>query len=108
MTFPDRPTTRLIDEGLNRVVLDEALLPEASWIRDLDEDEYEVEKITDMKAVKRTRYDRIYREFLVHWRGYEDPSWVDEADLNCGALLHEFLSRHTSRNRFGVMQSHEE
>ncbi|KAE8877829.1 hypothetical protein PF003_g38168 [Phytophthora fragariae] len=107
-TFPDRPTARLLDAGSERVDLDEALLPEDSWIRDLDEDEYEVEKIADMRTGKRTRYGRIYREFLVHWRGYEDPTWVDEADLNCGALLHEFLRDHTSRNRFGVMQSHEE
>ncbi|KAE8881312.1 hypothetical protein PF003_g34773 [Phytophthora fragariae] len=107
-TFPDRPTARLLDQGSERVDLDEALLPEDSWIRDLDEDEYEVEKIADMRTGKRTRYGRIYREFLVHWRGYEDPTWVDEADLNCGALLHEFLRNHTSRNRFGVMQSHEE
>ncbi|POM59125.1 Hypothetical protein PHPALM_36136 [Phytophthora palmivora] len=28
--------------------------------------------------------------------------------LNCGALLHEFLRDRTNRNRFGVMQSHEE
>ncbi|KAE8977332.1 hypothetical protein PR001_g25162 [Phytophthora rubi] len=107
-TFPDRPTARLLDEGSERVDLDEALLPEDSWTRDLDEDEYEVEKIADMRTGKRTRYGRIYREFLVHWRGYEDPTWVDEADLNCGALLHEFLRDHTSRNQFGVMQSHEE
>ncbi|KAE8970172.1 hypothetical protein PR001_g27286 [Phytophthora rubi] len=106
-TFPDRPTARLLDERSERVDLDEALLPEDSWTRELDEDEYEVEKIADMRTGKRTRYGRIYREFLVHWRGYEDPTWVDEADLNCGALLHEFLQNHTSRNRFGVMQSHE-
>nr|KAE8920668.1 hypothetical protein PF009_g29042 [Phytophthora fragariae] len=107
-TFPDRPTARLLDERSERVDLDDALLPEDSWTRDLDEAEYEVEKIADMRTGKRTRYGRIYREFLVHWRGYEDPTWVDEADLNCGALLHEFLRDHTSRNRFGMMQSHEE
>ncbi|KAE8880617.1 hypothetical protein PF003_g35268 [Phytophthora fragariae] len=87
---------------------DEAPLPEDSWTRDLDEDEDEVEKIADMRTGKRTRYGRIYREYLVHWRGYEDPTWVDKADLSCGALLHEFLRDHTSRNRFGVMQSDEE
>ncbi|KAE8969358.1 hypothetical protein PF011_g26837 [Phytophthora fragariae] len=107
-TFPDRPTARLLDERSERVDLDEALLPEDSWTRDLDEYEYEVEKIADMRTGKRTRYGRIYHKFLVHWRGYEDPTWVDEADLNCGALLHEFLRDHTSRNRFGVMESHEE
>ncbi|OWZ02144.1 hypothetical protein PHMEG_00026341 [Phytophthora megakarya] len=61
-----------------------------------------------MRTGKRTRYGRIYREFPVHWRGYEDPTRVYEADLNCGALLYEFLRDRANRNRFGVMQSHEE
>ena len=45
---------------------------------------------------------------LVHWKGYSDPSWIDEADLNCGAMLEEFERNRISRNRFEVMQSHEE
>ncbi|KAK1946386.1 hypothetical protein P3T76_001939 [Phytophthora citrophthora] len=61
-----------------------------------------------MRCGKRTRYGRIYREFLVHWVGYNEPTWVDEADLNCGAILNSFLRNHVNRNRFGVMQSHEE
>ncbi|OWY91782.1 reverse transcriptase, partial [Phytophthora megakarya] len=83
--FPDRPVTRL-NGSEGRVDFDEALLPEDSWIQDRDPDEYEVERISNMRTGKRTRYGRIYREFLVHWRGYEDPTWLDEADLNCGAL----------------------
>ncbi|OWZ02252.1 hypothetical protein PHMEG_00026218 [Phytophthora megakarya] len=106
--FPDRPVTRLNGTEGDRVDFDEALLPEDSWIRDRDPDEYEVERMSDMRTGKRTRYGRIYREFLVHWRGYEDPTWIDEADLNCGALRYEFLRDRASRNRFGVMKSHEE
>ncbi|OWY91253.1 hypothetical protein PHMEG_00040248, partial [Phytophthora megakarya] len=106
--FPDRPVARLNGSEEDRVDFDEALLPEDSWIQDRDPDEYEVEQISDMRTGKRTRYGRIYREFLVHWRGYEDPTWIDEADLNCGALLYEFLRDRANRNRFGVMQSHEE
>ncbi|KAG6606491.1 reverse transcriptase [Phytophthora cinnamomi] len=107
-TFPDRPQIRLTVEDTDRLDFDEALLPEDSWIQDLDEDEYEVEKITDMRTGKRTRYGRIYREFLVHWRGYDEPTWTDETDLNCGVILHDFLRDRANRNRFGVMQSHEE
>ncbi|KAL4128411.1 hypothetical protein PRIC2_007399 [Phytophthora ramorum] len=106
--FPDRPLVQLVVDNVDRLDFDEALLPEDSWISDLGSDEYEVEKITDLRSGKRTRYGRIYREFLVHWRGYEEPSWIDEADLNCGALLHEFLRDRVNHNRFGVMQSHEE
>ncbi|KAG3101494.1 hypothetical protein PI124_g14697 [Phytophthora idaei] len=83
--YPDRPRARITVNDSDRVDSDEILLPEDSWTPDLGQDEFEIEKITDMRSGKRTRYGRIYREFLVHWRGYEDPSWVDEADLNCGA-----------------------
>ncbi|POM68856.1 LOW QUALITY PROTEIN: Reverse transcriptase [Phytophthora palmivora] len=106
--YPDRPLMRLNVENQDRLDFDEDLLPGDSWIQDRDPDEYEVEKITDMRSGRRMRYGRIHREFLVHWRGYDDPTWVDEADLNCGALLHEFLRDRTNHNRFGVMQSHEE
>lgn len=33
---------------------------------------------------------------------------MDEADLNCGALLHEFLQDRAKQSRFQVMQLHEE
>jgi hypothetical protein len=105
--FPDRPTTPLAVDGADRFDFDEALLPEDSWDRALEEGEYEVEKISDVRTGRRTRYGRTLREFKVHWRCYEDPTWVDEADLNCGALLREFLQDRAKRSRFQVMQSHE-
>ena len=61
-----------------------------------------------MRIGRKTRYGRIQREFLVQWKGYPDPSWVDEVDLNCGGLLRDYERRQTTRNRFEVMQSHEE
>ncbi|OWZ03702.1 hypothetical protein PHMEG_00024516 [Phytophthora megakarya] len=91
-------------EDEDRVDFDEALLPEDSWETPLGEDEFEVERIADM----RTRYGRVHREFQVFWKGYPEPTWVDEADLNCGALLAEFERTQTNRSRFNVMQSHEE
>ncbi|OWZ09714.1 hypothetical protein PHMEG_00017544 [Phytophthora megakarya] len=106
--FPDRPVARLDESEGDPVDFDEALLPEDSWTQDRDPHEYKVEQISDMRTGKRDRYGRIYREVLVHWRGYEDPTWVDEADPNCGALLYAFLRDRSNRNRFGVMQSHEE
>ncbi|OWZ02114.1 hypothetical protein PHMEG_00026378, partial [Phytophthora megakarya] len=106
--FPDRPVVCLTVQDQNRLDLDEALLPGDSWIQDRDPDEYEVERISDMRTGRRTRYDRILREFLIYWRANEDPTLVDEADLNCGAILHEFLRDRANQNRFGVMQSQEE
>ncbi|OWZ13759.1 reverse transcriptase [Phytophthora megakarya] len=69
-------SVRLVESDADRFDFDKALLPEDSWIQDRDPDEYEVDRISDMSTGKRTRYGRIYREFLVRWRGSEDPTWV--------------------------------
>ncbi|OWZ09500.1 LOW QUALITY PROTEIN: reverse transcriptase [Phytophthora megakarya] len=81
--FRDRSVARLEEPDIDRVDFDEALLPEDSWIQDRGPDEYEMDRISDMRTGKKTRYGRIYRGILVHWRGYEESTWVDEADLNC-------------------------
>ena len=106
--FPDRPKVQLMVGESDRFDFDEALLPEDSWLGELEEGEFEVEKIVDMRAGRRTRYGRIHRQFKVCWKGHPDPDWVDEADLNCGALLQEFERDRVSRSRFEVMQLHEE
>ncbi|OWY94149.1 reverse transcriptase [Phytophthora megakarya] len=105
--FPDRPRVELTVDEADRLVFDEILLPEDSGVPDLGGDEYEVERISDVRSGKKTRFGRIYREFLVHWAGYDEPTWVDRADLNCGAILNAFLREWANRNRFNVMQSHE-
>ena len=105
--FPGRPQEKLVVGEEDRLDFDEALLPEDSWEGELDEGEFEVEKIVDVRSGRKTRYGRVYRQFLVKWKGYPDPSWVDEADLNCGALLQEFERDRVSRSRFEVMQSQE-
>ncbi|CAI5725615.1 unnamed protein product [Peronospora destructor] len=106
--YPDRPSTVLVVDETDRVDFDESLLPEDSWATGLEEDEYEVEKILEMRTGRKTRYGRIQREYLVQWKGYPDPSWVDEVDLNCGGLLRDYDRRQITRNRFEAMQSHEE
>ncbi|OWY99735.1 reverse transcriptase [Phytophthora megakarya] len=58
----------------DRLDFDEILLPEDSWVPDLGADEYEVERISDVRSGKKTRFGRIYREFLVHWAGYAKPT----------------------------------
>ena len=94
-----------MDES-DRVDFDEALLPEDSWEGELDEGEFEVEKIVDVRSGRKTRYGRVHHQFMVQWKGHSYPLWVDEADLNCGALLQEFDRGRISRNRFEVMQTH--
>ncbi|ETL77336.1 hypothetical protein L917_21722 [Phytophthora nicotianae] len=107
-SYPERPTSTLANREADRVDFNEGLLPEDSWERELEEDEYEVERIPDVRSSKKTRYGRTRREYLVFWKGYAEPSWVDETDLNCGALLRDFDRGRTDRNRFEAMQSHEE
>ncbi|OWY93430.1 hypothetical protein PHMEG_00037183 [Phytophthora megakarya] len=105
--FPARPRVELTVDEADRLDFDEILLPEDSWVPDLGADEYEVERIFDVRSGKKTPFGRIYGEFLVHWTGYNEPTWVDEADLNCGAILNAFLRERANRNRFNVMKSHE-
>jgi hypothetical protein len=54
-----------------------------------DSETYEVEKILDHRIDSRGR-----RRFLIQWKGYdsEEKSWEDEDNLNCPALLNEYLS----------------
>ncbi|GMG16918.1 unnamed protein product [Phytophthora fragariaefolia] len=106
--FPDRSQVELVSDGVDRLDFDEALLPEDSWEAMLAEDEFEVERIADVGSGRRTSYGCVHREFLVYWKAYAKPTWVDEADLNCGALLQEFERKMADRNRFHVMQPHEE
>ncbi|GMF37392.1 unnamed protein product [Phytophthora fragariaefolia] len=54
--FLDRPQIQLNPDVTRRLDFDESLLPEDSWIQDLGEDEFEVEKITDLRTGRRTRY----------------------------------------------------
>ena len=106
--FPDPPNNRLTVDEADRIDFDECLLPEDSWMRELEEGEYEVEEILESRVDKKTRYGRKRREFLIRWKGHADPSWVDEVDLNCGALLREFEREVTNYKRVDAMQNHED
>ncbi|CAI5709115.1 unnamed protein product [Peronospora effusa] len=48
--FPDRPSSELKVDGTDRVDFDECLLPEDSWVRELEEGEYEVEEILESRT----------------------------------------------------------
>ncbi|OWZ07774.1 hypothetical protein PHMEG_00019798 [Phytophthora megakarya] len=101
--FPKRPTTRMEindDEGL-----DAALLPDDSWEVDNTNNEYEVEEILDLRWSKWTRTSNRIREYLIKWRGYDEPDWVALAQLGCGALLYEFNQGANVRARFQAMQA---
>ena len=42
---------------------DEALLEEDIWEGDLAEDDFEVKRIEDARSGRKTRYDRLHRQF---------------------------------------------
>ena len=69
---------------------DEGLLTEDSWVPDLGTNEYEVEKLLDVRTWKKTSYGPIQSDYLIKWKGYEERNWVDELGLNCGGLLNDF------------------
>ncbi|KAG2984781.1 hypothetical protein PC121_g20281 [Phytophthora cactorum] len=40
--------------------------------------------------------------------GYAEPSWIDEAGFNFGALLRNVERKRIGRNRIEMVQPHEE
>ncbi|POM73630.1 Reverse transcriptase [Phytophthora palmivora] len=101
--FPKRPTVEIeVNEDDD---FDAALLPEDSWEPDAVNDEYEVERILDLRWTKRTRTSRRIREYLVKWKGYDETEWLPVSKLNCGALLYEFNQGARARARFQAMQA---
>ncbi|OWY96415.1 hypothetical protein PHMEG_00033319, partial [Phytophthora megakarya] len=105
--FPSRLELRLTVPSEERFDFDEAFLSEDSWeTRNLGDDVYEVEQILDGREGLATIYGRARHDFRVKCRGYEEVSWVDELDLNCGGLLYAFQWQRTGRSRFEAMQYH--
>ncbi|OWZ06325.1 LOW QUALITY PROTEIN: hypothetical protein PHMEG_00021437 [Phytophthora megakarya] len=102
--FPDRPRVEPTVNESDRLDFDEVLLSGDSWVPDLGAGEYEVERISDWKEdVIRSGPASIFGTL-----GYDGPTWVDEANLNCVAILNAVLRERVNRNGFNVMQSHEE
>lgn len=60
--FPDHPRNLLTVEETNRLEFDEKMLIEDSWEGMLEEDEFEIKKIVDVRSGRKTRYGRIHRQ----------------------------------------------
>ncbi|OWZ14655.1 LOW QUALITY PROTEIN: reverse transcriptase [Phytophthora megakarya] len=104
--FPDRQRMELTVDESDRLDFEEILLPEDSWVR------------SRSRRVRRRTYlgcaeweENVIRSDLPKIPGalgYDELTWVDEANLKCGAILIAFLRERANRNRFNVMQLHEE
>ncbi|OWZ11691.1 LOW QUALITY PROTEIN: hypothetical protein PHMEG_00015246 [Phytophthora megakarya] len=90
--FPDRPVALLAGSDI------ELISTKLSYrIQDRDPNEYEVDRISDMRT-ENFWYAGGDMKILLEWM----------KQISTTALLYEFLRDRTNRNRFGVMQSHEE
>ena len=53
----------------------EAMLPEASWERTIEEDDFEFKTIIVVQSVRKNHFGRVHRQYQVQWKGYGDPTW---------------------------------
>ena len=101
LLHPERPGAAPIDVP-EELDLDEALLPEDSWLP--SSEHHEVEALLDVKWV-RPRSGKMRKEYLVKWVGYDAPTWEPLHKLHCGRLLFDFDRGARSRARFAAMQA---
>ena len=101
--YPERPQVELTVEEEERFDFDEELLPDDSWEICEDQGEFEVIGIEDDRWLKPTRTGKRKHQYLVRWKGYDDPSWIDEDQLSCGALLQEYDDKKRRKNRLRAM-----
>jgi len=87
---------------------DEALFTEDSWDRVLEEGEYKVGTISDVKTDHRSRYGRTLREFKMHWRSMRILHGSMKRISTAAHCCLNAKQDRAKRNRFQVMQSHEE
>jgi ribonuclease HI len=101
---PDRPSTELSEPTLPRLDFDEELLPEDSFEPSSEADVWEVDALLDDRTQRDRKFSRIKRQFLVRWKGNYDPSWTDESNLSCPALIHDYWERKKATHRFQQVQ----
>jgi hypothetical protein len=101
----DRPSVALtIEDPESRMDFDEELLPEDSFERELEENEYEVVQILDRREVKRTRHNKKMIQYLVKWAGDYPNSWENIENLTCAGLINDFHRRRKQENSFAQAQ----
>ena len=99
-----RPSHEVHDQHED-IDFDESLLPEDMWEVERDSEDFEVEAILDDEIYRPERTSRIRRRYLLKWKNYDEPTWEDEANLDCQALLTEYDERMGRERRFAAAQT---
>ncbi|KAE9090246.1 hypothetical protein PF010_g18661 [Phytophthora fragariae] len=100
---PKRPSVQIdVDEDDDFYT---ALLPDDSWEADNDNNEYEVEKILDLRWSNRTRTSKKVRGYLIKWKGHDEPEWLPMSQLSFGALLYDLNPGANAWACFQAMQA---
>ena len=69
-----------------------------------DEDEEgEVSEILDYRFRKNRSNQRMV-EYLIVWKKTKEQQWVNEKDLSCGQLLHEYWKENKMDSRREALQ----
>ena len=102
--FPYRPIICLTVYEIDRVDFDEVLLPDDSWEGGREDDKLEVKRTEDVRSGQKPRAGRVHCSVGKYWKGSSDPTWIDDADVNCVDLSQKCDRDRASRNRFKVRQ----
>ena len=82
---------KVLDNGISAVDAVSGFQPQYNQIH-----QFEVEKISDSKIENSITY------YLVHWIGYDEPSWVEQCNLNCPDILAQFLHNDADIDEYEV------
>ena len=102
--FPDRPIICLSVYEIDRVDFHEVLLPNDSWEGGREDSKFEEKRTEDVRSGRKPRVGRVHCPVGKYWKGSSDPTWIDEADVNCVDLSQKCDRDRASRNRFKVRQ----
>jgi hypothetical protein len=91
----DRPTEKLVSDGLSPIEFDESLLPSDSF--ETAPGYVRVLKLLDRRWTRATRRAKPKIEYLVLWVDGSE-SWVMEYDLHCYSLLQDYEKLHGEMN----------
>ena len=67
-----------------------------------------METILNDQIIRKTRFGKPIKEYLVKWKNYDEPTWVSENNLSCGSLLYDYDKEKRNRIRFATAQTADE